>query len=92
MREFLFVIVVVLILLALTALRYRRQIASLIGIARMLKDAKSQMGASATLPQDRPGVQLVNCATCGVWIPGAKAINRTGSSYCSDKCAFERVT
>lgn len=88
MKEALVILVVIAILLALTAVRYRKQIAGAIGIARMLRDAKRSMdGMKAGLPrQEESSIQLVNCMNCGVWVPAAKARKVGNSYYCSDDC------
>jgi hypothetical protein len=92
MKEIVFILFVVLILLALTALRYRKQIAGLIGVARMLKDVKDQVGQTNTLSAEQPSVQLVSCAKCGVWVPQNKALARGGKFYCSNECTLTRTT
>jgi cbb3-type cytochrome oxidase subunit 3 len=92
MKEAFVVLLVILVLLALTAFRYRKQIRGLIGVARMLKDAKEQVGRSRAVQGEQSGVQLVNCATCGVWIPQNKAVSRHGKFFCSAECAKVPVT
>lgn len=93
MRELLVILAVVLVLLALTAVKYRRQIAGLIGVARMLKDAKDAVRHGSIEGDAAPSVQLVNCAKCGVWVPQDQARKiREGYFYCSDECAKTRVT
>lgn len=84
MREFFFVFVVILVLLGLTAIRYRKQIVSFIGFARMMKDVKDQAGATRTLNTEKGSGQLVNCSKCGVWIPQNKAIARGNTTLCSN--------
>ena len=92
MKEGLVILVVILILLALTAMKYRKQISGLIGIARMLKDVKDQVGQTKVVRGEQAGVQLVNCAKCGVWVPERNAVSRNGKYYCSSDCAMARVT
>ncbi|HTH50579.1 MAG TPA: hypothetical protein VL501_01515 [Pyrinomonadaceae bacterium] len=89
MRETLLILVVVGILLAITAVRYRRQINGIIGFARMLKDAKDAArvpNMRTQQPQARSSVQLVNCSKCGVWVPENKALQRGRLAYC-ERCA-----
>ena len=88
MREALVILLVIFLLLALTAIRYRKQIAGILGIARMLRDAKrAASGTRQTFPQDREKAgQLVNCAKCGVWVPEAKARKIGESFFCSGGC------
>ena len=87
MRDAIFILFVAFILFGLSAIRYRKQISSMIGFARMLKDAKESGGRStAVRGEDQASVQLVNCAGCGVWVPQNKAMKlRDGFSYC-EKC------
>lgn len=87
MRELFFVLIVILVLLALTAIRYRKQIAGMIGLARMLKEAKNAAVQKNTIRGEQPGVQLVSCAQCGVWVPQNKAVKqREGVYHCSRDC------
>jgi hypothetical protein len=84
MKEGLVILVVILILLALTALRYRKQINSMIGVAKMLKEVKDSAVAGKQIKPEPTSVQLVSCAKCGVWVPQGKAIQRQQAFYCSD--------
>ncbi|MEO6051225.1 MAG: hypothetical protein ABIP78_07835 [Pyrinomonadaceae bacterium] len=88
MREGFFIILVVFGLLALTALRYRKQIGSMIGMARMLKEAKENITSGPNIIQGDNGknVALVNCSKCGVWVPQNKARKVGDTFFCSDEC------
>ena len=83
MRELIFVLAVIGVLLALTAIRYRKQIAGIIGVARMLNEAKSNVSAT-THREKQKSVQLVSCSTCGVWVPQSKAVRRGDQYSCAD--------
>ena len=86
MKEVLFILLVVFILAATTALRYRKQIAGMIGFAKMLKEAKQNLtqDPSNRLRPEEKGIPLVNCSKCGVWIPQTKAV-KVGDLYlCSN--------
>ena len=95
MREALFILIVVLILFALTAIRYRKQIASILGVAKMLNDAKNaakQGNQANKVSGGEKSVQLVNCAKCGVWVPQNKAIKRGEDFfYCSNECSIAKA-
>lgn len=91
MREGLVILVVIVILLALTALRYRKQINTMIGMAKVLKEVNDQAVASKTMPAEKQSVQLVNCAKCGVWVPQTKAVGRNGMFYCSTECSLAKA-
>jgi hypothetical protein len=87
MKEALFILLVVAVLAALTAIRYRKQIAGVIGVARMLRGATKGIDRSRTMPREtEKTIPLVNCSACGVWVPRDKAIRVGNSLYCSDEC------
>lgn len=92
MKEALFVFLVILILAGLTAFRYRRQILGMLEIARALKKVGGAMSGRNTIgSQAETATALVNCSTCRVWSPQARARQIDGKSYCSDKCLAARV-
>lgn len=91
MREFIIILAVILVLLALTAVKYRKQIAGLIGVARMLKEAKDAVRQNSFRGEDARSVQLVNCSECGVWVPQDKAIKAGNGFICSEHPAETRV-
>ena len=82
MREGFFILLVILVLLGLTAVRYRKQIAGMIGLARALKDAKDA-GVQERTTSEHASVQLVNCSKCGVWVPQDKALRRGETFICT---------
>ena len=91
MVKFLFVLLVIIALLAMIAVRYRKQIVSLIATAKFLKEAKdaAQQAQLRRAPMPQPtkaAVHLVNCAKCGVWVPESKAVRHQQSFYCG-KCS-----
>ena len=86
MREVLFILLVILALLGLTAIRYRKQIAGMIGLARALKDAKNASSQGRQVGGEQPSVRLVNCAKCDIWVPQDKAVMRQQTYYCAN-CA-----
>ncbi len=88
MREAFFILLVVFVLLALTAIRYRKQIAGMIGLARMLKQAKrSATESSKAFPANpEKSTQLVNCSKCDIWVPQKKAVKFREGFICSDVC------
>lgn len=89
MKEALVILVVMAIIVALTALRYRRQITGVIQIWRTLKSARDQIKKKSDAVKEEPVLagRLVNCAKCGTWVPEQKAINlRLGVFYCSSAC------
>lgn len=96
MREFLFILLVVGILLALTAVKYRRQIVTLITIWKQFQAARVRLQQATDRPKpiepDR-GIKLVNCARCGKWIPENSARRHSGTTFvCIDGCAANRAS
>ena len=87
MREALFVLIVIVALLALTAIRYRKTIIGMIGLARMLKEAKKSVVEARSFPgENAKNAVLVNCSACGVWVPENRARKVGELFYCSDEC------
>lgn len=89
MREALFILIVILVLLGWTAFRYRKTIAGILGVAKMLKEVKNgAIGVSSQSKQRERAVSsvLVNCAKCGVWVPQTRARRVGQEFYCSETC------
>lgn len=88
MREAVFILLVLAVLFSLTALRYRRQIKSLLRIWRTLQQAK--VNVLSGRPAGRPGSAesvMVSCAKCGKWIIEDQGIRVPPASYyCSRVC------
>jgi hypothetical protein len=83
MREPFFILLIVLVLFGLTAIRYRKQIAGMIGLARALKDAKDAAAQGGAQSSGTASLQLVNCSKCDVWVPASKATRRGTKHICS---------
>ena len=84
MKEGFFILLVILVLLGLTAIRYRKQITGMIGLARALKDAKDA-ASRGTSVRASSSVQLVHCTKCGIWVPESKAARR-GQDFVCEAC------
>lgn len=89
MRETLIILVVILILLTLTAIKYRLQISTIIGVTRMIR--KAVKGTSAVrgehIEEPINSGKLVSCTKCGTWVPELNAIKFGGGKYfCTDSC------
>jgi hypothetical protein len=80
------VLIIIGILAALTSVRYRKQIAGMIGFARMLKDARTNISAARPTAdkQETKGMPLVHCAKCGIWVPENKARKVRDGYACSE--------
>lgn len=92
MKELFVILLVIFVLLALTAIKYRRQIVSAIEIFRSMKEFRDQLTQQRTpqaaeKPKSVDAGKLVNCAKCGTWVPEQRAIQlRNGSYFCSTAC------
>lgn len=94
MREAVFILIILFVLLALTAIRYRRQIAGMLQVWRMLRSMQKPKGREGKIdrPDSASNGPLVNCAKCGTWVPEARAIKLgTKTFYCSAGCVEKRV-
>ena len=90
MKEALFILVVIAVMAALTAYRYRRQIRTMREFWRMAKGMRQMhTHARREVEEAKPVAtgKLVNCSKCGTWIPEERAIRlgRT-SAFCSSNC------
>ena len=90
MKEALVILVVLAVILILTAVRYRKQIAAVLQIWRSLQSMRQQVKQKQEQVGGTEGISagpLVNCARCGTWVPEQKAIKlRGGIIYCSSAC------
>jgi hypothetical protein len=87
MREFLLVFAVVLAILALTAFKYRRQLAALVGVIRFLSSDQNGRATRIDPPRHTGNAgQLVKCDICGIWVPEEKGRVVGSLMTCSDKC------
>ena len=94
MKEFFFILLVIAVLLAFTAFRYRKQIAAVYKIWTLLRGG--QGGGSIGRMNEAADIEkgpLVNCAKCGDWVPETTAI-RLGTRvfYCSSACLEKAAT
>lgn len=84
MREALFILAVLTILLVLTAVRYRKQIVGAVGFAKALKEARRR----PVVTGERSAGVLVECSQCGIRIPESKAVSLGRGVYrCDRECA-----
>lgn len=91
MMKFLVILFILLMVLMLLALRYRRQIQAGLQIWRMFRQVR-QSSKPAEKPTARQkkieqSESLVRCARCGKWIAPSEAVKLRGNTtYCSTKC------
>ena len=90
MKEAILILGVLLVIVVLTAIRYRKQIAAVMQIWRSLRSVKEQFKQKQEQVGEQKSVSggpLVNCARCGTWVPEQRAIKlRGGVIYCSTEC------
>jgi hypothetical protein len=95
MREAIFILGVLALLAALTAVKYRRQIAAMIRVWRLLKAARNPQlhsDENKNIRGQENNVPLVNCAKCGAWISPSNAVKVNSRMYvCSASCAASAV-
>lgn len=86
MREAFIILLVIFILAALTAVKYRKQIAGMIGFAKILKDVTADITQDHSRLQRKSeaSISLVNCSKCGVWVPQNKATKSGEVFVCSN--------
>ena len=93
--KFLIILALFLLVLALIAFRYRKQIQTAIYMWRMLKKMR-QMNKTPekVIPTkaNQKDAPLVRCASCGNWTPETKALKLGAKSvYCSANCMEKAV-
>jgi hypothetical protein len=96
MREFLFILGVIAVLLLFTAWHYRRQIRAAIEVWRSFRQMYSQVSGkgqtTANVPPKRESGMLVRCAKCGSWTPETTAVRLAPNVfYCSTDCMERTV-
>ncbi len=87
MKEALFILLIVLILLGFTAYRYRRQLTAGYQVWKMFQGLrKGTLGSHPEREPEKSG-NLVSCSRCGTWVPESKAMKLGRSvNYCSPAC------
>ncbi len=89
MKEVFFIFLVLIVLAAMTAYRYRRGIRAFLEFWRMVRTAQVSGRPAGKQIHEQPAAAepLVHCPKCGKWISENDAI-RLGRTmyYCSTKC------
>jgi hypothetical protein len=89
-------LILFLMLAAIIAVRYRRQINIGIEIFKMFRRLKNQakpQGKKLDKKAADKSVPLVRCARCGTWTPQTSALNlRSKTFYCSTNCMEKAVS
>lgn len=96
MKEALFILAVLAVILAYTAFRHRKTIAAVFQIFRMLRsprEIQNRFVDSTGIASMARGGKLVQCESCGVRIPEGRVFQTNkGGNCCSQECASARVT
>ncbi|MBA3633139.1 MAG: hypothetical protein H0W58_10090 [Acidobacteria bacterium] len=95
MSKLLILILLILVLAAIIAWRYRRQIQTALYLWRMFRKMR-QMDKPPEKriekQENAKDLQLIRCAKCGTWIPQKNALNlRSKTFYCSANCMEQAV-
>lgn len=70
MRETIFILVILLVLVVWTLFRYRKQIMGIIGVGKMIREAASgKLPAGIRNDRERSSVHLAKCSVCGINVP-----------------------
>jgi len=96
MREFLFILGVIAVLLLFTAWHYRRQIRAAIEVWRSFRKMYAQVSGkgqgAANVPSKKDAGMLVRCAKCGTWTQEESAVRLAPNVfYCSTDCMERTV-
>ncbi len=94
--KWLILLVLFLILMAIIAVRFRRQINMGIQIFQMFRQMRT-LNKPKEKKLDKKAVNenlpLVRCAKCGTWTPQSAALNlRSKTFYCSTNCMEKAVS
>jgi hypothetical protein len=86
MREAIVILLVIAVLLALTAIKYRRQIVTLIGFYKQVQAIRSGLKSDGVPQGQRPldGIQLIKCDHCGKWVVPDRSTRSAGKVICGD--------
>lgn len=96
MREFLFILGVIAVLLLFTAWHYRRQIRAAMEVWRSFRKMYAQVSGrgqnTANVPPKKDAGMLVRCSKCGTWTPEETAVRLAPNVfYCSTGCMERTV-
>lgn len=93
--KFLIILLLFLLVLALIAYRYRKQIQTAIYMWRMLKKMRQLNKTPEKRIENKANQKdapLVRCASCGNWMPETKVLKLGAKSvYCSANCMEKAV-
>lgn len=96
MTKFLVITFLILVLLGLVLLRFRKQIQTALYVLKMFRQMRNlnQQRTENVIEkkETQTGGPLVRCARCGTWIPKTSAMNLGAQTfYCSANCIESAV-
>lgn len=88
MTKILVVLLILAVVFALIAVRYRRQIVMGMQIWKAFKKMREGTRPAEKQVESRedPNVPLVKCIKCGTWVAGPSALKLGSNTYCSTRC------
>jgi hypothetical protein len=89
MKESLFILAVIALLFLFTALKYRRELRSIIEFYKEIKRVRSNIRSQQRPARDlhnNDGIQLIKCERCGKWVPYASVEQGPSRPVCADGC------
>lgn len=94
--KWLIILLIIFIVLALVAIRYRRQIQTAIYMYRMMKKMREMSRPESkkieTKKTDAVNAALVRCVGCGNWVSETEVLKMGNKiSYCSARCIEKNV-
>lgn len=94
MREAIFILLVLLVLLGLTAFRFRNHIWAVYKVWQALSSARelTDQASQQQIPKNKAEEPLVKCVKCGTWVPKGRAIDLGSAVYCSSGCIEKSAT
>ncbi|MBX3289743.1 MAG: hypothetical protein KF855_10415 [Acidobacteria bacterium] len=94
MREAIFILLVIAVLLGLTAFRFRRQLWTVYQVWRTLRAARDLNNGNRPeqIPKTKGSEPLVKCVKCGSWVPKSRSVDLGSAVYCSAECIEKSAT
>ena len=88
MIKVLFILFILLVVLGMVAIRYRKQVVMGIEVWKAFKKMRQAARPPEKQVQAPENVNspLVKCVKCGTWVPDANAIRLGSNKYCSGAC------
>ena len=90
--KWLILFILLIFLLMIISVRFKRQITAMIEIWKIFKQFENPPEKQLKKNDERGDIALVKCARCGNWIPSTEALNfRSNEFHCSLNCVEKTV-